>query len=143
MTGYNHIFLDTAIFIYFLDRNPLFHLQAKSFFSHCHYHDIRLSTSTITIEEYLMYPYLEKNHLMVQYFFNFLDDMAIAILPIDEGTAEEAAKLRAHYPSLKSMDALQLASAVVAKSQLFLTNDKQLLQVKHIPTCTLEQYPLP
>ena len=38
-----------------------------------------------------------------------------------------AAGIRAEYPGYKSMDALQLASALAAHADVFYTNDKQLL----------------
>ena len=42
-----------------------------------------------------------------------------------------AAGIRSEYPGYKSMDALQLASALAAHADVFYTNDKQLLSYKN------------
>lgn len=51
---------------------------------------------------------------------------------IDTSTTLNAAKFRAKYAGLKSMDSLQLACAVNKNCSVFLTNDKQLCQVDEI-----------
>ena len=62
----------------------------------------------------------------------FLTDADIFIVPLTKEIANFAAQLRAKYFGLKSMDALQLASAIQNKCDIFLTNDKQLKQVTEI-----------
>jgi predicted nucleic acid-binding protein len=68
---------------------------------------------------------------MVTRFRQFLRQCDFEIHLIQEETAFTAAKIRADYPAFKQMDALQLASAIVAEADVFYTNDKQLLQFAH------------
>lgn len=65
-------------------------------------------------------------------FNTFLNDLNIQINPIQYDTAYKAAELRALYPGIKSMDALQLASSFITNCDIFLTNDTQLVQVKEV-----------
>ena len=70
-----------------------------------------------------------------------MTEFNIAIRMIDEASALKAARIRATYKGFKSMDALQLASACLAGCDLFLTNDKQLLQFQEIQCVTLDSFP--
>ena len=64
--------------------------------------------------------------------------MDIEVVDIDSEIAEQGAKIRGKYKNFKAMDALQIATAVVKKCDMFFTNDKQLRQEKEIPCMTVE-----
>ena len=138
MTEYKKIFIDTAPFIYLLDGDPHYVSTAAGLFQDMLDTGKALFTSVITCEEYLIAPYRTGNLEKEQAFLSFLTDCGISILEIDLGTALKAAQIRAEYRGFKSMDALQLAAACAAGCDLFLTNDKQLLQFQEIPCVTLD-----
>lgn len=75
---------------------------------------------------------------MIQNFENFVDDLGINVINIDQSIAAKAASIRARYSGFKAMDSLQLASAVSENCDLFLTNDKQLLQFNQIDCKTAD-----
>ena len=79
-----------------------------------------------------MCPLKNGNAKSVQSFRAFLADMEIPVLSVDSEIAYLAATLRAKYPAIKAMDALQLASAIVSGCDVFLTNDKQLRQLEEV-----------
>ena len=58
---------------------------------------------------------------------------------IDLSVSDAAARLRAKYPSLKSIDALQLAAAIKGQCEVFMTNDRRLKQVSEIRVILLEE----
>jgi predicted nucleic acid-binding protein len=58
--------------------------------------------------------------------------------PIDEVVADKAAELRARY-NLTLTDAFQLAVAIRAECDAFLTNDSDLKRVKEIPVIVLSE----
>ena len=64
--------------------------------------------------------------------------MNVEVMDIDSTIAEEGAKIRGRYKNFKAMDALQIATAVVKKCDMFFTNDKQLRQEKELPCMTME-----
>lgn len=47
--------------------------------------------------------------------------------------------IRSQYKYFKGMDALQIATAITSRCDLFFTNDKQLRQVKEIPSITVDE----
>lgn len=96
-------------------------------------------TSTITIAEYLIYPYQQNNLKLINAFYAFVDGMDIEIKNIDKAIAEKAAQIRARYKFFKTMDSLQLATACLSECDLFLTNDKQLKQFEEIKCLTVEE----
>jgi predicted nucleic acid-binding protein len=59
--------------------------------------------------------------------------------PINENIAIVAGELRGKYPSIKSIDALQLGTALFWEAKAFVTNDLQLEQVKEIEVVVLSK----
>ena len=93
---------------------------------------------TITIEEYLVSPYSNGKMEYVDNFKKFIEYMNIEVVDIDSVIAEQGAKIRGKYKSFKAMDALQIATAIIKKCDMFFTNDKQLRQEKELPCMTME-----
>ena len=140
MTGYSKVFLDTAPLIYFLDSDEMRGGRVKAIFEEILNSGRTIVTSVITCEEYLVYPYRTGNVEKVQAFFDFTGDFNITLYPVTQRIAQEAARIRAKYALFKSMDALQLATAAVVGCDVFLTNDRQLLQFQEIRCITPEQW---
>ena len=70
--------------------------------------------------------------------FLLLDrDTRTNVVCINGKIADDAAKIRSEYQGFKAMDALQLASAMSAGCDLFLTNDKQLGQYSGLRIMTM------
>lgn len=137
MTRYNKIFLDTSPIVYYLEKNDQYYLKMKNFwrkYERCDY-----VTSAVTITEYLTYPYQRDNLKLIHSFYAFINGMEIEVKSIDSTIAEKAAQIRAEYKFFKTMDALQLASAVLTGCDMFLTNDKQLKQFKEVKCITLDE----
>jgi predicted nucleic acid-binding protein len=66
--------------------------------------------------------------------------MNLTMLPITENIGERAGMLRGRYPHLKTVDAVQIAAAVDAAADAFLTNDKKLAGIKEIKILVLSDY---
>lgn len=139
MTGYRKIFVDTAVFIYYLEQNPSYFQRAKSFFEECYENEVELVTSVVTVEEYCVYPYMNRKQEYIDNFQKFISKLGIAVHDINTDIAMLAAKIRSQFKGFKGMDAMQIATAEIAKCDLFLTNDKQLCQYENIKCITLEE----
>ncbi len=137
MTDSKKVFIDTAPIIYYLQNSELYYHNMKAFWKE--YEECDYVTSTITVTEYLTYPYREKNFTLINSFYAFVNDMDILVKDIDRRIAEKAAQIRAEYKSFKTMDALQLATACIMGCDLFLTNDKQLRQFKDVKCVTVDE----
>lgn len=57
-----------------------------------------------------------------------------------EDIADKTGKLRGKYPTLKTIDALQIAAAIHVSAGAFLTNDKKLKKIKEIKIVVLSDY---
>ena len=65
MTDYKKVFVDTAPFIYFIEKdanNPQHYEKVKNFFKNGYENNMEFVTSVITMEEYLVFPYRSKNN---------------------------------------------------------------------------------
>lgn len=137
MKDSRQIFLDTAPIIYYLQRSEKYYTNMQYFWEN--YVDFDYVTSTITITEYLTYPYRQKELKLINYFNMFIEDMDIGVREIDRSIAEKAAQIRAEYSTFKTMDSLQLATACITGCEIFLTNDKQLKQFKEMKCVLVEE----
>ena len=140
MTGYSKVFLETAPLIYFLDNDERYGQKAQSVLEEILSGGKTIVTSAITCMEYLVYPYRTSNQQKIDVFFEFMQDLDVPLLPIDAKVAGRAAQIRAEYRDFKAMDSLQLAAAVCAGCDTFLTNDKQLRQFREINCVTVEEW---
>lgn len=138
MTDFKRVFIDTAPIIYFLENSSIYMESMKKFFARCMKEHIQIVTSTLTIEEYLVSPYSKGKLEYVDNFKRFIEYMNIEVADIDLSIAEQGAKIRGQYKNFKAMDALQIATAIVKKCDMFFTNDKQLRQEKELPCMTME-----
>lgn len=131
-------YLDTAPFIYYLEKSDLYFEKIRHFFMSCYSKNIPLVTSAVTVEEYCVYPLAHDDKNSVTAFNTFLDGMGIDIIPVDKQIAFEAAKIRSIYSGFKALDAIHLATAKISGCSKFITNDKQLKQIKDIDVLTMD-----
>ena len=138
MTEFKRVFVDTVPIIYYLENSSLYMDVIKKFFTKCIEENIKIVTSAITIEEYLVFPYSSGKMEFADNFKRFIEYMNIEIVDIDSKIAEQGAKIRGQYKNFKAMDALQIAAAIVSGCDMFFTNDKQLRQEKELPCMTMD-----
>lgn len=121
----SRIYLDAAIIIYIVEKHPLYSSKLETVLSRL---DVEaLFYSPLTRLECLVMPFRTKDlplQNLYEAFFN-----AQKILAMSEAIFDEAAKLRADFPSLKNPDALHLATAVYYDCDEFWTNDNRLERV--------------
>ena len=142
MTDYKKVFVDTAPFIYFIEKdedNPQYFDKVKHFFDNAYKDNINFVTSVITMEEYMIFPYRTNSQAHIDLFEKLIKILGFKVVVIDEKIAKKAARIRAEYKSFKTMDALQLAVASLNDCDLFLTNDKQLRQFEGIKCITVDE----
>lgn len=142
MIDFKKVFVDTAPFIYFIEKdsnNPEYYEKVKGFFQYGYDNDKNFVSSVITLEEYYVFPYRNKEYLYIDMFDRLVKTIDMEIIEIGQEIAKKAAQIRAEYKGFKAMDALQLAVACLSGCDMFLTNDKQLKQFKEIKCITVEE----
>ena len=123
------VFIDTNPIIYLVSQQDPFYSKVLKFMSDCISDDAEFYTSTITDAEFLVKPFETKDEKQVEKYRNLLNSLEFLKCFINEQVGEKAAKIRAKYPDIKLVDALQLAASIDCSCDTFLTNDKQLRQV--------------
>ena len=132
MASGSRVFIDTAPFIYMLEDNERYSAKVRTLVNEYYERNTSLFTSPLTYTEYCVVPYRSGDLQKIADFEAFVSDADISLIPLTTQIAKYAAHIRSQYTGLKSMDALQLSSAIVSDCDVFLTNDKQLRQVEKI-----------
>ena len=131
LSNLDSLFVDTAPIIYHIEAHETFGPLTKEVISFFQAEKRPIFTSVITVTEVLPVPVSLNNEEPAKKFVSFLKKgKNINLLEISSSIAEHAGRLRGKYNSLRTMDALQVASAVYAGADAFLTNDVRLKQVK-------------
>ncbi|MCB0610831.1 MAG: PIN domain-containing protein [Lewinellaceae bacterium] len=131
------IFIDTAPFIYLIEEHPEFSHPVKDLFLEYVTNNDSLISSVVKLAKFGVGPEKAGRPDIILKFEQFLRKLGIQILDINQEIARKSYQLRAKYPFLKGMDALQIAAALVNSCDSFLTNDVKLNSVKEIKTITL------
>ncbi len=142
MTDYKKAFVDTAPFIYFIEKNvnnPKYFDKVKMFFLNGYENNKEFVTSVITMEEYFVFPYRSNDLSYIDMFHRLVATTNMEMVGINQDIAKKAAQIRAEYKGFKAMDAIQLAVACIMGCDLFLTNDKQLRQFKEIKCIMVDE----
>lgn len=118
-----HVYIDTNLFIYFLDQNSVYFSVASTLLEAVELGSFIAYTGDITVAETLVKPYQTDNILLVANFkaFFYADDF-LSIESHDADTFNLCAQIRAKY-SMKFADALHYATALKAGCKFFITND--------------------
>ena len=118
--------LDTAIFIYHLEENPTCFPLTQFLFSSIEMGAIRGITSTITLMEIIVKPLaLGQEAIARQYETLLVNFPNLEIADLDRAVIRRAAQIRAAY-SIRTPDALQLATGLIRGVQAIFTNDRRL-----------------
>jgi predicted nucleic acid-binding protein len=123
------VFVDTAPFIYFFERHPVYFPYVEKLVNNVYSQDARIITSIITLIEVTTLPVRMGNQSLVREYRDYLTKSNhIRMLPIDLIIAQQAGLIRGQY-SIKTPDAIQLATAIVSGANHIVTNDFQWKQL--------------
>lgn len=124
--------LDTSAFVYHLEAHPVHSPRLLPVFRHIEQGRCRALTSTVTFLELLVQPYRADDENRRTALAALLASYPglIWVAP-DLAVADRAAFLRARY-RLRTPDAIQLATALEGRADLFPTNDRDLRRVAEV-----------
>ena len=104
--------------------------------------NIFCNISSLTITELFTKPYKLKDFSKVSIFEEFINSLPNSkIQPVDYNIAKLAAKLRTNY-SLRTPDSILLSTAVITKSEYFVTNDNSFkkTEIEGLKILVLDEY---
>jgi predicted nucleic acid-binding protein len=123
------LFLDTAPLIYYVEKHPQYQRILKTVFNRIDKGLITAFTSPVTLAECLIHPYrlglvdLQKDSVDL-----IVNGRNTVFVPVDDAISQKAAQFRAFY-NLSLIDAFQVATAISAGCDTFLTNDLSMKKV--------------
>lgn len=127
--GVARLHIDTAPLIYFVEQNATYVDRMRAIIQRLQSGDVDGFSSVITLTEVLTHPLrVSRPDLESAYLRILTRNRRFRLLPVTQTIARQAAALRATY-NLKTPDALQLAAALEARCDAFLTNDRGLVRV--------------
>lgn len=130
--------VDTSPFIYFIERTPRYIDAVRAFFRAVDEGRVAAVTSSATLLEVLVQPLRQGDAaLALAYRETLLDGRGLSVRDLTVSVAEEAARLRAGY-NVGFADAIQLATALLERASLFLTNDRRLARVAELRVLVLD-----
>lgn len=122
----SRIYWDSMLFIYWLDDNPHFARRVASIHARMSERKDELITSAVTVGEVLAGVYRNGPTSRVDEVRNALLSLLSEVVPFTADSADHYAKIRGSM-KIASPDAIHLACAATAGTDLFLTNDKTLV----------------
>jgi predicted nucleic acid-binding protein len=132
------VYIDTNIFIYFLDRNERYFDKVMPFFQLFSDGLSIAYTGDAVVAETLYKPYQINDSERVSEFKEFFaDDEFITVLPHTKKVFELAAELSPKR-AMKLIDALHYATAAIAGCKFLLTNDRGFTSVESLEVIYLD-----
>jgi predicted nucleic acid-binding protein len=129
LAGASRVFLDTAPVVYFVEEHPVFLPMVEPFFDAIDQGNILGVVGPVTLAECLVMPFRTRRLDLQEQFIELLTNLeGIDSTSISEQTGVLSGRLRASY-NLQLPDALQIATAIEAGCDAFLTNDRMLSRV--------------
>ena len=119
------IFWDTNLFIYLFEHNAEWSPRVIEFRERMVVHRDELLTSYLTLGEALTKPRETGNSVLEKSYLNFFIHGPIELIPFEMEAARRYAEIRSRE-RIRPADAIQLACAAAAGTDLFVTNDNRL-----------------
>ncbi len=135
------VFFDSAPLIYYVELHPVYAQPAGELFEALDGGAARGATSVLTLVEVLTKPLRDGRQDLAAEYRNVLTEaVGVIVYPITDETCESAAQLRADHRWLRTPDALQIATALVHKADLIITNDERWKRLAEIPVIVLRDF---
>lgn len=122
----SRVYWDSMLFVYWLDENPQFAKRVDAIRARMQERNDELITGAVTVGEVLAGVYRKGDASRAHEVRRSLLAIVSTIVPFTVETADHYARIRGST-RIASPDAIHLACAASAKTDLFLTNDKNLV----------------
>ena len=119
------VFWDTNLFIYLFEKNDEWSPRVIDLRKRMRARRDELLTSWLTVGEALTKPREAGNTLLEKSYLNFFSSGSVELVPFASEAAKRYADIRSR-DRVKPADAIQLACAAAAGTDLFVTNDSRL-----------------
>ena len=122
----SRIYWDSMLFVYWIEGNPVYSRRMNQVVAKMKERQDQLCTSCFAIGEVLVGPQKVHATSVIEQIRRILRPPFVEVIPFTLETADQYAEIRASQ-SVSAPDAIHLACAASAGTDLFLTNDKNLV----------------
>ncbi len=122
----SRVYWDSMLFIYWLEDHPQYAKQVDAIHSRMRQRQDQLVTGAFTFGEVLAGTYRNRRPELADQFRTMLRSVVSEVVPFTIETADHYARIRGALRTTPA-DAIHLASAAQAGTDLFLTNDRSLV----------------
>jgi uncharacterized protein len=123
----SRVYWDTMLFIYWLEENPQFGKRVDAIWSRMQERNDQLITGALALGEVFAGAYKRgADKERIQEVKAALENAVSAVIPFTAETADVYGRIKGSL-KIPSADAIHLACAATAGTDLFLTNDKSLV----------------
>ena len=137
----HRVYLDTNSLIYFIEKNSEFFSVISPIFELIGTSEIFAYSSELTLTEILTKPIRDKHIQVIESYTELLfDEELITLICTSRNTFLLAAKISAEL-SLRTPDAIHMASAVERECRFFITNDKKIKSYNNTEVLYVSDFP--
>lgn len=141
LDGARVLALDASLFIYLVEKHPVFHAKVAPIFAALDAGEVRGVTSTLTLLEVLVKPFESGATALIDTFrIAIMRSPHLQVVPVETPIAELAAMIRAER-KYRTPDAIHLATAQHAGADAFVTNDARLASFAGVRVVGLDALP--
>jgi predicted nucleic acid-binding protein len=127
------LFLDACTIIYLIESQEQLGYKTRLLLTKALQDKAQLVISQLSLLECRILPIKTKNYELLSRYNDFFKLPTLQLIELTEDVINLATDLRANYSSsLRTPDALQLACALKADADKFLTGDKRLIAIQEI-----------
>jgi predicted nucleic acid-binding protein len=125
ITALSRVYVDTNIFVYFIEGSEQFFPVAKKLFEHIVAVGAQVVTSEITVAECVYKPSHSQDQKLISIYEELFEKSGtIKLFPLD-GMLTKQAALHGSQLGLKLIDAIHYESALQARCDVFVSADKR------------------
>jgi len=130
LSGIGTVLLDTSVLIYHFEAVEPYYALTREIFRAIGSGQVEGVISVVSVTEFVVKPFGDGKLSAVEHFKRFITSLAIQVLSPNYEMAERAGKLRAHYQSLRTADALVVSTALESECDAVVTNDTDLKKLE-------------
>lgn len=124
--------IDSNILIYTIEQHPAYLETLQQLWFHCDLENRPPIISALAVTECLVAPIRSGMHEFVRRYEEHLHSSSVMMVEISTPILRRAAQLRADNKSLRTPDAIHLATALENRCSTFLTNDLRLAPIDNL-----------
>jgi predicted nucleic acid-binding protein len=123
------VYVDAQVIIYSVEHHPAFSPPLLAFWACVRAGDVEAVTSELAILETLVLPLRQGNASLQRAYEQALFGTDLRLSRVSQQVLRQAARLRADVPSLRTPDAIHVATCAMENCVTLLTNDIALARV--------------